>query len=101
MTGMLTDGFAFVQQFQIAIGADVILLHVGQVGSGFGIAVGAVFQRVVDVLALGFNLLFHQRVHHDGRGAGIFQAGEVLQLLRQRRGRYHDRILQLQSQIIG
>ena len=92
---------ALAQQVKIAIGTDVVLGHVGQVGRGLGVAVGAVLQRAVNVLALGLDLLFEQRVHHDGRGPGIFQAGKVLQLLRQRRGRYHDRVLQLQSQIIG
>ena len=62
----------------------MVLLHVGQVRGGLGIAVGPIFQRIVDVLALGLDLFFHERIHDDGGGAGIFEAGEVLQLLRQR-----------------
>src|ERR1019366_907427 len=77
-------GFALAQQFQIAIGADMIILHVRQIGGGFGVAVDAVLQRAVYVFALRLDLFFKQRIHHDGRGPGVFQTVKVLQLLRQR-----------------
>ena len=77
------------------------MVHLRKVVERLGIAVGVVSQIVIDVKTFESNLLFEERVHHDGAGAGIFQPLDTVDRVRQRRRGRHDGIFQNEAEIVS
>ena len=90
-----------VNQAQVLVGADVVVAHFGEVALRLGVAVRAVREAVVNVEALEVNLLLEERVHYDRAHARVLQTAYLVERVRQRRGRGHDRVLQTQAHVTG
>ncbi len=77
------DGDALLEladEIKILIGADVVVVEVGEVGEGLGKGFGAVAEEMVQRMAFVGNLFLKKRVHHHCADASIFQAADGIYL---------------------
>ena len=69
------------QVLQIAVGAQVVARHVGDVGQRLRKALRSLPQEVIQGVAFHLDLLLEQGGEHDGGGSGIFHAPDIAHVL--------------------
>ena len=69
--------------FEIFFRSQTVAASIRQVGERFGKGIGAVVQEMVQFEAFVDDLLFEQRIHHDGADAGLFHLFDGFNLFRQ------------------
>ncbi len=86
---------------EVAVRSERVVLHAREIGSGFGKRLGGVLGvGELGDLVVG-DLLFEERVHDDGGGAGVFETADVVELVNQRRCAGHDRVFERQAEVGG
>src|ERR1700686_1852000 len=75
------------------------LTELGKIGDGLGEALGAGVETLFQFLSLLPELFFEEGIEHDGGGAGVFEAANSADVLRQRRGGGDEWSAQLHSEI--
>jgi hypothetical protein len=88
------------QVLEIDLLRHAVVVQIGQVAERLGKGLGAPREVLVQRLRLKRQLLLEERGEHDRRGAGILHAANIVDRLRERRGRDHDRAAQLQAKIL-
>ena len=82
-------GFGFANVIQIFLGPGVELAGVREIAEGFGKALGAGVEMEFQLQRFLVQLFFKQGIEHDGGSAGIFQAADSADFVRER-GRRRD-----------
>ena len=87
------------QVLEIAVGAQVVPRHVGDVRQRFRKAFRSLPQEVIQRVAFHLDLLLEQGGKHDGGGSGVFHAPDIANIFRKRRSGNNERVLQGQTQV--
>ncbi len=70
------------QVIEIALGANIVALHLGKIAERLGIGLGAAAEVMIELVTLVGDLLLEQRVQHDRRCTGGLQSARQLDLFR-------------------
>ena len=89
------------KMLQIGVGTEVIAPHVGKVRERLRVALGAVREMMVEIVALERDLLFEERREHHGRRSRIFHPTDIAHVLAERTGRGHERAREPESEVLG
>ena len=93
--------FQAVQVFEVALQPALEFAMARQEAVGFGMTEIGVQQEAVEHRVLRLQLLLEQRIHHQRGSAGILQLQRSVEVARQRRSRGHQRVLQLEAEVVG
>ena len=100
--GNFQAAFELMQMRQVVIEAAAELAMIGQKAVlRFATAKAGMQQKAVHHRVFRLQLLFEQRIHHQCGGAGILQPQRRVEVARQRRCRGHQRVLELEAEVVG
>ena len=86
-------------EVEVAIGAGVVLLEVGEVRGGLGVGLRARVEHAPDLERLVGDLLLEEGGQHDGADAVVLQPGELIQVGGHGTGRRHEGGVERQAEV--
>jgi len=89
------------KMLQVGVGTEVVAPHVGKVRERLRVALGAVREMMVEIVALERDLLFEERREHHRRRSRVFHPADIAHVLAERTGRGHERAREPESEVPG
>ena len=87
--------------FEIAFQPALEFTVIGQEPIRLAVPEAGMQQEAIHHRVFRPQFLLEQGIHHQRSGAGVFQAQRGVEVARQRRGRGHQRVLELEAEVVG
>ena len=100
MMGISVAAFAPCDVLEIFLRAEMKFVRLGKIRQRLGKTFRALFKIFLQLQPVLAQLLLEERMQHHRRRARVFHAFDVVNVLRQRRRRRHQRRTQFQTKII-
>lgn len=99
--GDLEGGLEAGELAEVEIGSEGVVVLVGEVVAGLGVALGDAFEETEAGVFLELDLLLEERVHDEGGRAGGFEAAAEVDVVAAWRGADDERIAQGEAEVAG